>query len=1249
MRKQIFLILALLCAVAQGTKAQITFPIVYDDVWDGRTTSVPVYYTEYKGHTNVVVIKKASELAYIRDNWREKATYSENTNPYTNLNYYLDANLDLGDAVSWNPIGKGWLNGLTKTFYGANHTIRINIQHEGEEYSGGGLFSRLGPEGVIQDLHVTGIINVGDWRGIGAIVGENEGKIKNCWVSADVISTHYSVANSAALGGIAGQCYGSSSVEYCCMTGNVSNPKNNGVAGIIGEGYGNANHVTFYGTRYNDNSKEHDIWVGDQDGTLTNQHADDLNNDATLTSYLGSFSGNDLYRQAIQYSYAVNIKNIGTGIMTSNLERTRPGQTVRLTKASGNSVASVTVKDADSNPITVSGNETNGWTFTMPQRDVTVTAAFLNDDGTVPDTGMSIDVWNGLSQARPGYFDASSHTIHIQSAAQLIYVYNNWDNEVFSGCDYYECNYILDTDLDMSAKTWKPLGSKAYTGTFNGNGHMIRIKIDDSSISDNGQGLFAAIAKGSRVENLHVDGKIKVGNARLVGGIAGDNYGTIRNCWVSANVESSHYSSYDADLGGICGWNESGGTVEFCCMTGNVTNTGNNSGVGGLAGSNDGTIQHCTFYGSVSVNHSQDNKYVGDQDKTMADIYDTYDDAHYGYSNGGGNNMYCYAYKYPYSVTVNTMGTGTIRTWAADEYDVSGTHPSATFSLNITSGTAVSVTITDADGNNIPLQGQAHDGSSYWFVMPSKNVTATVTFFDDSWPTSGEGTEATPYLISSTEEWNSFANNVSLGRNYSGKYVKLTSDISVTKSAGGYQTDDNCQPFSGTFDGNGHTLTINLSNQSRFAAPFKCVSGATIKNLRTAGTIKGTGNRDGKLLAGLVGVSFGNTTIAGCRSSMTLTTDFGEDAALAGLVAGTKGGSLTIEGCAFDGSMTDSRNTRCAGIAGYEYGGTTTVIRNSLFAPTTLTVSTADDGYTKTISRDADATITNCYYMQTLGTAQGTQAYVFTISPGFLGDLVQDYGKVKAYTNGILYNGKYYMAPILTLVDRADNSIAISDADGYVADVTLTGRTLYKDGKWNTICLPFNVTISGSVLNGAIARPLTSASISSTTLNLTFGEAVTELVAGTPYIIKWSSGDNITSPVFSGVTIDATDRSYDNREFGDERVRFIGTYKSTTFDSEDKSVLLMGSENTLYYPTADAGIGALRAYFKIGNDSPLLSRQLRTFNINFGDGKVTGILDISSKTEDNSDTWYTLSGMKLQDKPTQKGIYINNGKKIIIK
>jgi len=132
------------------------------------------------------------------------------------------------------------------------------------------------------------------------------------------------------------------------------------------------------------------------------------------------------------------------------------------------------------------------------------------------------------------------------------------------------------------------------------------------------------------------------------------------------------------------------------------------------------------------------------------------------------------------------------------------------------------------------------------------------------WPTQGAGTEESPYLISSADDWNTFATNVNNGISFSGKVIKLTNDISVTTMAGGYQ-DDNYQPFSGTFDGGGHTLTLNVNNQSRFAAPFKCVSGATIRNLHTTGTIDGTGNSDGKLLAGLIGVSFGNTTITGCR------------------------------------------------------------------------------------------------------------------------------------------------------------------------------------------------------------------------------------------------------------------------------------------------------------------------------------------------------------------------------------------------
>ncbi|MBQ7664065.1 MAG: hypothetical protein IJS43_02490, partial [Bacteroidaceae bacterium] len=170
-----------------------------------------------------------------------------------------------------------------------------------------------------------------------------------------------------------------------------------------------------------------------------------------------------------------------------------------------------------------------------------------------------------------------------------------------------------------------------------------------------------------------------------------------------------------------------------------------------------------------------------------------------------------------------------------------------------------------------------------------------------------------------------------------------------------------------------------------------------------------------------------------------------------------------------------------------------------------------------------------------------------------------------------------------------------------------------------------------------------------TTLHLTFGGEVTTLVAGTPYIIKWASGDNIVNPVFNGVTIDVTEHNYDNAAEGDARVRFIGTYSSTTFTAAENSILLLGGENKLYYPAAGAGIGAQRAYFKIGDDGAAAPR-LTGFSIDFGDDEATGIISTTNYTNDtNSDAWFTLDGRKLSGKPTAKGLYIVNGKKVIVK
>ena len=300
--------------------------------------------------------------------------------------------------------------------------------------------------------------------------------------------------------------------------------------------------------------------------------------------------------------------------------------------------------------------------------------------------------------------------------------------------------------------------------------------------------------------------------------------------------------------------------------------------------------------------------------------------------------------------------------------------------------------------------------------------------------------------------------------------------------------------------------------------------------------------------------------------------------------------------------------------------------------------------------RGGSPTIANCYYTGTMGDAQGTQAYAIATAPANLGDAVEDvnYGYIKAYANGLLYGGKYYMAPgAVTLADTGTNDV--DGIDGYFANVTLQDRTLYKDGEWNTLCLPFNVVLDGSPLDGAEARPLESASITGTTLNLTFGDLVDELVAGTPYIIKWSSGEDIVSPVFSGVVIDKTDRGYDNGQSGDQRVRFVGTYDAIAFDSENKSILFMGAENKLFYPESGASIGAQRAYFKIGDSSA--APRLTAFSIDFGDGgETTGIMTTNLTNRTNSaEAWYTLDGRRLSQKPTAKGIYINKGNKVVIK
>ena len=141
---------------------------------------------------------------------------------------------------------------------------------------------------------------------------------------------------------------------------------------------------------------------------------------------------------------------------------------------------------------------------------------------------------------------------------------------------------------------------------------------------------------------------------------------------------------------------------------------------------------------------------------------------------------------------------------------------------------------------------------------------------------------------------------------------------------------------------------------------------------------------------------------------------------------------------------------------------------------------------------------------------------------------------------------------------------------------------------------------------------------------------------------------NYLSPVFYGVTIDASKHDYDNGQSGDLHVQFLGTYASKSFDAEDKSILFMGDGNMLYYPESGASIGAQRAYFKIGDSNA--APRLTAFSIDFGDGETTGIMTTNLTNRTNSaDAWYTLDGRRLSQKPSRAGVYINKGNKVVIK
>ena len=100
-------------------------------------------------------------------------------------------------------------------------------------------------------------------------------------------------------------------------------------------------------------------------------------------------------------------------------------------------------------------------------------------------------------------------------------------------------------------------------------------------------------------------------------------------------------------------------------------------------------------------------------------------------------------------------------------------------------------------------------------------------------------------------------------------------------------------------------------------------------------------------------------------------------------------------------------------------------------------------------------------------------------------------------------------------------------------------------------------------------------------------------------------------------------------------------------------MLYLGGKHTLYYPSEDVTVNSFRGYFKLKKDltaGDIEPKSIRSFELVF-DGEETAITSIiaDESLRPTDESWYTLDGRCLSSEPTAPGIYVNRGRKIVIK
>lgn len=931
-----------------------------------------------------------------------------------------------------------------------------------------------------------------------------------------------------------------------------------------------------------------------------------------------------------------------------------------------------TVEDCIYFGSTVAGNSYVGAIIGYAASGSTVRNCYYINDGIASAVGGYIkSTIDDVRLATSDDFAVSGDTYTIGTAAgwsvMCAALYHNDTYNRFSGKTVQLGDNITVTRMAGGS-------GHAFTGTFNGQGHTLTLDYGTANepVNEEFVAPFVEVTGGAKFTNLNIGGHIYADYTGTddpgVGGLIGHLFGgiTIEDCTSTVTVNSTKDR-----VGGFVGLCEHAVTFTNCKSSASVTCTGSGSGFVGWSRASNYTIafEGCLFDGKVLKKNdvgSGNGGFVGwtgstktvsiqnslvaldgvgsmasSNSATFARGWDgTFDNSFYTQPFGTAQGKQAHTVTAGDNVTIDAIAL----TGDATQYTVSGITAYSGGGLQrgetlyYGSDDQLSLTLSNS-ATGAPL-GYRYDGytasagtlSGTTLTMPDEDVTISVntaTLRSDgqqhevSYMTA-DGTTQTAKAIAldGHEAVDSYGYvRLDAGTYYVGTDIAYANLIRLNGNITLILADRKTMTLNGWgIAGGASNLTIY--GQSLDAA--------------TAGTLRYDGTSDGIYHVNNYEQHSGNVSITTTGSSVR---------GIGALVT-LRGGTLTIS----------ANGDYARAISGYTHnilgghltatatGDNATGIYASTNSGTAITL-----GWTNPADRITASSISTGGGTVAVATGQALTDGSGNIYAGTLD---------AADRAALAAPGSKTLQPCLALADAADNATQIATLNGIETAAILAGRTLYKDGSWNTLCLPFAVTTASGTLSGDNVQAMTlntaTSDLTDGTLTLNFDPATT-IPAGTPFIIKWdNTGVNITNPVFEDVTVsNAT-----NDATVEGVLTFTGTYAPVTTPADgDNTKLYLGAANKLYYPTKARTIGTHRAYFQLADGitagepvSGSNAKQIRAFNLNFFDDEATGILTTNfTNSTNSSNEWYSLDGVKLAAKPTAKGIYIHGGKKVVIK